>query len=78
MCLVGSTWVSPFQQQYRYTRCAEELQAPTTHVLTEQNQKGYSTKQKPQGVFLILSRPMTILLTSPHLEKSSWICSSVV
>lgn len=33
--------------------------------------KGYSTKQKPQAVFLTLSRPMMILLTSPHLANNS-------
>lgn len=42
------------------------------------NIKEYSIKQNPQGVFFTLSRPMTIRLMSPHLPKSSWICSSVV
>jgi hypothetical protein len=40
--------------------------------------KGYSTKQNPHGVFLNLSNPIIIRLTSPHFENSSYICSSVV
>ena len=40
--------------------------------------RGYSTKQNPHGVFLILSRPIMTLLTSPHIENSSYSCSSLV
>ena len=32
---------------------------------------GYSTKQKPQGVFLCRSSPIMTILTSPHMENSS-------
>lgn len=39
--------------------------------------KGYSTKQNPQAVFLTLSSPMMMRLTSPLLENSSWTCSTV-
>ena len=38
---------------------------------------GYSTKQNPHGVFLIRSRPMMIRFTSPHMENSSYTCSSL-
>ena len=38
---------------------------------------GYSIKQNPHGVFLIRSRPMMIRFTSPHMENSSYTCSSL-
>ena len=38
----------------------------------------HSTKQNPQGVFLYLSSPMMTLFTSPHMENSSYSCSSDV
>lgn len=36
-----------------------------------QDKEPYSTKQKPQGVLLFLSRPMIILLISPARENNS-------
>ena len=38
----------------------------------------YSTKQKPHGVSLCLSRPMITVFTTPHLANSDQICSSLV
>lgn len=38
----------------------------------------YSTKQEPHGVFFNLSKPINTYLISPHLLKSSNICSSDV
>lgn len=52
MCLVGSTWLSPFHQQYRYTCCAQELQEPTCADRTEPERILY--KAEATGGFLDL------------------------
>lgn len=58
-------------RQLECNTCREVVNTLT--VITGSASKTYSIKQKPQGVLVYLSRPIMILLTSPHLENSSWI-----
>ena len=60
------------QPQERACACMHVIE-----VLKRGSFVGYSIKQNPHGVFLIRSRPMMIRFTSPHMENSSYTCSSL-